>query len=215
MEFPVTTNLLLAWSSPGGDGESEPPQSSGKGSRGALCMGSSGDEIWPEEREGGTRKNSIAGWGNLIRRRRNQHNALTIAGQACKASVRGRIEAIREKTVSIFPFFLAVEIWPLRHFCQRRGSWFQRPHKVKWWKFYLFIYLTEFNWDKADFIRKEIENLFFSCLLFLSHTQTTPPHVPSLCFFEWEGEILFRPVYWLRTVSTDAFTALWELNKCL
>lgn len=116
MEFPVTTNPLLARSSLGGDGESEPSQSSGKRSRGALGMGSSGDGIWPEEREGGTRKNSISGLGNLIRRRRNQHNALTIAGQASRASTRGRIEAIREKTVSIFPFFLAVEIWLIATF---------------------------------------------------------------------------------------------------
>lgn len=186
MEFPVTTNLLLAWSSPGGDEESEPPQSSGKGSRGALCMGSSGDEIWPEEREGGTRKNSISGWGNLIRRRRNQHNALTIAGQACKASIRGRIEAIREKTVSIFPFFLAVEIWPLWHFCQRRGSWFQRPHKVKWWKFYLFIYLLDrIQLGQSRFYKKGNRKSFLLLpSVSVSHANHSP-HVPSLFFFFW------------------------------
>lgn len=129
--------------------------------------------------------------GNLIRRRRNQHNALTIAGQASKASTRGRIEAIREKTVSIFRFFLAVEIWPLLHFCQRRGSWFQRPHKVKWWKFYLFIYFldrTEKNhstWiqlGQSRFYQKGNRKSFFSCLLSLSHMETTPPMCPLFVF---------------------------------
>lgn len=193
MEFPVTTNPLLAWSSLGGDGESEPPQSSGKWSGGALGVGFSGDGIWPEESEGSTRKNSISGRGNLIRRRRNQHNALTIAGQASKASTRGRIEAIREKTVSIFHFFLAVEIWPLLHFCQRRRSWFQRPHKVKWWKFYLFIYFfldrTEKNhstWiqlGQSRFYQKGNRKSFFSCLLSLSHMETTPPPMCPLFVF--------------------------------
>lgn len=191
MEFPVTTNPLLAWSSLGGDGESEPPKSSGKWSGGALGVGFWGDGIWPEESEGSTRKNSISGRGNLIRRRRNQHNALTIAGQASKASTRGRIEAIREKTVSIFRFFLAVEIWPLLHFCQRRGSWFQRPHKVKWWKFYLFIYFldrTEKNrstWiqlGQSRFYQKGNRKSFFSCLLSLSHMETTPPMCPLFVF---------------------------------
>lgn len=34
------------------------------------------------------------------------------SGQTSEASTRGRIEAIIEKIVSIFPFLLAVEIWP-------------------------------------------------------------------------------------------------------
>lgn len=53
---------------------------------------------------------------------RNQSDiSLVVAGQVSMAPTRGKIEAIIEKTVSIFPVLLAGEIWPLQLFCKKKS----------------------------------------------------------------------------------------------
>lgn len=75
-------------------------------------------------------ESSILGRGNSNRRGGNQSNiSLIVAGQVSVASTRVRIEAIMEKTVSIFPFLLAVGIWPLLHF-RKRKSLDSRDHTL-------------------------------------------------------------------------------------
>jgi hypothetical protein len=104
--------------------------------------------------------------------------SLIVAGKVSKPSTRGRIEAIIEKIVSIFPFLLAMEIWPLLHFCKRK-SLDSTDHTMLSDRKIIFqteqrkSTATEFNWEKLRFYKKGNRNLFFSFSLSLSHTQFT------------------------------------------